>query len=212
MRQILVYGDSLSWGIIPGTRRRFEFAMRWPGVMESALFDRGWEVRVIENCLNGRRTAFDAPDKRGRNGLDGIEQIIESHSPLDLVILLLGTNDFQSVHTNTVQDSAAGMAALINAIRRAPIEPGMPVPEIAIVAPPAVGTLDDSTATKFDGAAERSAGLATAYESVAGQTACWFFNAGDVVMSSAVDGVHLDADQHARLGRALAQSCEQWLS
>jgi hypothetical protein len=74
VRQILVYADSLTWGIIPGTRRRLPFQNRWPGLMELTLIASGHEVRVIEDCLNGRRTAWDDPFKPGRNGLVGIEQ------------------------------------------------------------------------------------------------------------------------------------------
>lgn len=98
MHQILIYSDSLSWGIIPMTRKRLEFDLRWPGIMENVLNDRDQSVRVIEDCLNGRRTVWDDPFKPGRNGLVGMEQRIEMHSPLALVILMLGTNDFQSMH------------------------------------------------------------------------------------------------------------------
>jgi hypothetical protein len=77
--QILVYGDSLAWGIIPNTRQRLPFEEQWPGVMELALSTVGHRVRVIEDCLNGRRTAWEDPFKPGRNGLIGIEQRIESH-------------------------------------------------------------------------------------------------------------------------------------
>ena len=69
MKQVLVYADSLSWGIIPDTRRRFAFHQRWPGVMEGRLTDMDIPVRVIEDCLNGRRTVWEDPFKPGRNGL-----------------------------------------------------------------------------------------------------------------------------------------------
>src|SRR5678816_2889734 len=136
MQQILVYADSLTWGIIPNTRARLSFDQRWPGRMERELTRRGQVIRVIEDALNGRRTVWDDPFKPGRNGLVGLEQRIEANSPLTLVILMLGTNDFQSMHTNNAVHSAQGLAALVRAIRLAPIEPGMPVPEILIVAPP----------------------------------------------------------------------------
>ena len=100
MHQVLVYADSLTWGIIPGTRRRLPFETRWPGVMELALIACGHEVRVIEDCLNGRRTAWDDPFKPDRNGLAGIEQRIEANSPLALVIVMLGTNDFRLMAPN----------------------------------------------------------------------------------------------------------------
>ena len=140
MDHILVYGDSLTWGIVPDTRRRLPFEARWPGVMEHDLAASGRRVRVIEDCLNGRRTAWDDPFKPGRNGLLGLEQRIEVNSPLALVIIMLGTNDFQSMHQHDAWHSAQGIAALVRAIRRAPIEPGMPVPEILVVAPPPMRT------------------------------------------------------------------------
>jgi lysophospholipase L1-like esterase len=98
MQQILVYADSLTWGIIPNTRERLPFEARWPGVMEAERGQAGHSVRIIEDCLNGRRTVWDDPFKEGRNGLVGLEQRIEGNSPLALVILMLGTNDFQAVH------------------------------------------------------------------------------------------------------------------
>ena len=90
MQHILVYSDSASWGIIPPTRRRLPFDARWPGVMELALLKSGRQVRVVEDCLNGRRTVWDDPFKAGRNGLLGLAQRIEIHSPLALVMLMLG--------------------------------------------------------------------------------------------------------------------------
>lgn len=113
MQQILVYSDSLSWGIIPATRRRLDFDQRWPGVMEIALLAGGRKVRVVEDCLNGRRTVWDDPFKAGRNGLAGLAQRIEINSPLALVVLMLGTNDFQSMHQNKAWHAAQGIAALV---------------------------------------------------------------------------------------------------
>ena len=98
MNQILVYADSLTWGIIPNTRNRLPFEERWPGVVENKLNACGHRLRLIEDCLNGRRTVWDDPFKPGRKGLAGLAQRIEINSPLSLVILMLGTNDFQFSH------------------------------------------------------------------------------------------------------------------
>jgi hypothetical protein len=92
MHQIFVYADSLSWGIISDTRSRFRFDKRWPGIVELQRF--GISVRVIEDCLNGRSTVWKDPFKPGRNGLEGLEQRIEINSPIFLVVVFLGTNDF----------------------------------------------------------------------------------------------------------------------
>lgn len=210
MQQILVYGDSLSWGIIPGTRKRLEFEKRWPGVMENDLRDQGKWFRVVEDCLNGRRTVWEDPFKPGRNGLIGLEQRIEINSPLSLVIVLLGVNDFQSVHQFNAAQSAQGIATLISAIRRAPIEPGMLIPEILLVAPPAIQA-KGSMAPKFIYAAEKSAGLTAAIQETAVAADCSFFDAGSVVEASTIDGVHLDEDQHRTLGLAIAKEVVQVL-
>jgi lysophospholipase L1-like esterase len=179
--------------------------------METELLQSGHSVRVIEDCLNGRRTVFEDPFKPGRNGLNGLEQRIEINSPLRLVILMLGTNDFQSMHANNAWHSAQGMGALVDTIRRAPIEPGMPVPEILVVAPPAFQTPKGTIAPKFLGAKEKSIGLAAAFEAIARERGCGFFDAGKVTSTSSVDGVHLDAEQHRALGQALAETVARLL-
>ena len=205
MKQILVYGDSLSWGIVPGTRERHAFSVRWPGRLEGALHVAGQDdVRIIEDCLNGRRTVWEDPFKAGRNGLQGLAQRIEVNSPLALVILMLGNNDFQSVHPHMAWHAAQGVATLVEAIRQAPIEPGLPVPPILIVAPPPIGIPAGTMADKFAGGDVKCTGLAAALEHVARDTGCHFFDAGQHVHSSTVDGVHLDAHAHEALGDALA--------
>ena len=205
MKQILVYADSLSWGIIPTTRLRLPFHQRWPGVLENELLKRGQQVRVLEDCLNGRRTVFEDPFLPGRNGLVGLAQKIEMHSPLALVILMLGTNDFQSVHPHTAWHAAQGIATLVRAVRLAPIEPGMPIPLILVVVPPHIESPKGPIAAKFAGAEAKCAGLAEAYREICTTLDCGYFDADTVTSSSRVDGIHLDADQHALLGRALAE-------
>lgn len=205
MHQILVYADSLTWGIIPNTRSRLPFDQRWPGVMENRLGGLGHRVRVVEDCLNGRRTVWEDPFKPGRNGLLGLAQCIEAHSPLSLVILMLGTNDFQFCHPfNNAWSSAQGIAALISAAREAPIEPGMPIPPVLVVCPPPIVSPKGSIAEKFAGAEQRSAGLADAYRANCADLGCHFYDAASATTSSQIDGVHLDADQHLALGKALA--------
>ena len=205
MQHILVYADSLSWGIIPDTRRRLSFEQRWPGVMEIALCASGRKVRVVEDCLNGRRTVWDDPFKPGRNGLIGLAQRIEINSPLALVVLMLGTNDFQSMHEHNAWHASQGILALVSAIRAAPIEPGMPVPQILVVAPPPIQCARGSIAPKFAGGERKCVGLAAAYREICDDTHCHFFDAGSVISTSPIDGVHLDAEQHLTLGSELAR-------
>jgi lysophospholipase L1-like esterase len=204
MQQILIYSDSLTWGIIPETRNRLPFDKRWPGVFEATLNSSGKNVRVIENCLNGRRTCWNDPYKDGRDGSQGLAQVIEMHSPLALVILMLGTNDFQSMHNNYAWVSAQGMAKLVEIVRKAPIEPGMPVPEIMIVCPPLISKPKGTMAEKFKDAGEKCVSLPDEFARVAKELSALYFDANTVISVSPIDGVHLDADQHEALGKALA--------
>ena len=205
MQQILVYSDSLTWGIIPNTRSRLPFDQRWPGVLENKLNESSRKVRVIEDCLNGRRTVWEDPFKPGRNGLQGLAQRIEINSPLALVILMLGTNDFQFSHPyNEAWSAAQGIAVLVHEIRKAPIEPGMPVPAILIVCPPQIRSPKGALAPKFRDVERKSAGLADACKQVATNLGCHFFDAETATSTSKVDGVHLDSEQHLKLGNAIA--------
>lgn len=204
MNQVLIYSDSLTWGIIPNSRKRLPFEKRWPGVFEIALKAKEKDIRVIENCLNGRRTLWSDPFKQGRDGSQGLAQVIEMHSPLKLVILMLGTNDFQSCHDNNARQSAQGMAKLVNIIRNAPIEPGMSLPEIMVVVPPEILEPKGEMANKFKGADKRCIGLAGELEKISKECSTYFFNSASVTESSVVDGVHLDENQHKLLGEAIA--------
>ncbi len=194
----------MSWGIVPLTRERFPYESRWPGVMDNTLRSLSREVHVIEDCLNGRRTVWEDPFKAGRNGLTGLAQRMEVHSPLALVILMLGTNDFQSMHPHNAWHSAQGIGALVKAIREAPIEPGMPIPEILVIAPPPTQNPQGPLAPKFKDAETKCIGLADAFREVTTALRCHFFDASTVTSSSRVDGIHLDEDQHLALGRAIA--------
>jgi lysophospholipase L1-like esterase len=205
MQQILVYGDSLSWGINPGTRERHPFGVRWPTVLEQGLNGAGMRVRVLEDCLNGRRTVFDDPFLPGRNGLSELGQIIEKHSPLALVIVMLGTNDFQSMHPHNAWHASRGMARVVKTIREAPIEPGMPLPQVLIICPPPITRPAGTIAPKFDGGDRKCVGMTDAYRALAEELGCPFFDAGTTVTASVVDGVHLDAASHVTLGKRMTE-------
>lgn len=195
MDQILVYSDNLTWGIIPEIRRRLPFDKRWPGVCEQFLTGLGVHVRIIENGLNGRRTAWDDPFKPGRDGSQGLAQVIEMHSRLKLVILMLGTNDFQRSHDHNAWLSAQGSARLSQIIRQAPIEP-----DILLVAPPRI------IAPK-----KRCSGHAQELETIARVLGTFYFDAATVTEASVVDGIHLDESQHQVLGQAIGKQVQQMM-
>lgn len=205
MKQILVYSDSLSWGIIPGTRNRFEFHQRWPGKLEQLLSKEDSRIRIIEDCLNGRRTVLEDPFKPGRNGLKGLQQRIEINSPLDLIIIMLGNNDFQSSHIFKAAEAAQGVATLVQTVRKSPIEPGMPLPDILLISPPPIICPKGVIASKFRGAELKWPGFNRELEKVASDNQCYFFDAGTVISASSIDGIHLDLEQHQQLANSIKQ-------
>jgi len=205
MEQILIYSDSLSWGIIPNTRKRLPHIKRWPGVFEKKLNSINYKVRVIENCLNGRRTVWGDPFNEGRNASNDLAQAIEINSPLNIVILMLGTNDFQCTHENNAWLSAQGTAKLINIIKQAPIEPEMPTPKILVIAPPKITEPKGYISNKFKNAEKRCVNLAKELEIISKQNSVYYFNSSSIVEASEVDGIHLDERQHKILGEAVAE-------
>jgi hypothetical protein len=118
---------------------------------------------------------------------------------------MLGTNDFQWVHENNAWSSSQGILALVSAIRTSPIEPGMPIPKILVIAPPAIRAPRGAIAPKFFGGERKCAGLADAYRKVCEEVDCHFFDAGSVITASNVDGVHIDLEQHLVLGKAICE-------
>ena len=132
---ILVYGDSLSWGIIPNSRDRLVFAKRWTGVLQQKL---GGECRVIEECLNGRTTIFNDVTRPQRNGLETVKMVLESHSPIDLMIIMLGINDFQDVIDANAKESAAGLANLIRTVQSIKPEPMAKPVQLLVIIPPEI--------------------------------------------------------------------------
>jgi lysophospholipase L1-like esterase len=119
---------------------------------------------------------------------------------------MLGTNDFQFSHPhNNAWSAAQGIATLVHEIRKAPIEPGMPSPPILVICPPPISHPGGELSAKFSGAEQRCSGLAHAYAAVCSELGCHFFNAAGATASSAVDGIHLDEEQHLAMGSALVE-------
>ena len=211
MKHILIYSDSLTWGIIPNTRKRLDFEKRWPGTFENLLKQMDFNVRIHENCLNGRRTVWSDPFKEGRDGSEHLAQVIEMHSPLALVILMLGHNDFQCTHNNNAFLSGQGMAKLIDIIRKAPIEPGMSTPEILVIAPPLIKKPRGTVANKFLGAEQRGADHNIELAKVSSMNHVHFLDSNTVIEANKEDGIHLDEDQHRILAKAVAKKVASFI-
>lgn len=203
MKTVLCYGDSNTWGDPPGGKGRYEFHVRWPGVLQAQL---GTEYRIIEEGLCGRTTCFDDPLSPHRNGLAYLPIALESHSPLDLVIFMLGTNDVKTRFNFSPFTIAQGAAELVALTRK--FEPT--IPNILLVSPPHVVATDNLEISQaFEGSIVKSQELAQHYRYFALQHGCHFFDAASVAHSSPDDGVHLNMENHKRLGDGIAREVKR---
>jgi lysophospholipase L1-like esterase len=207
MRTVLCYGDSNTWGYEPATGKRFPEDVRWPGVLARQL---GEGFRVIEEALNGRTTVRDDPVEEHKNGKTYLRPCLESHAPLDLVIIALGVNDLKARFFASASDVADGAGVLVGIAQRSGAGPDGGYPTVLLVAPPPVGVLTE-LASMFAGAEEKSEGFAHQYRRVADKYGCVLLDAGEVVRASDRDGIHLEADEHRKLGKAAAASVKESL-
>ncbi len=213
MKNILCYGDSNTWGckpiVQPGVIERHEPDVRWPGVMARILGD---NFRAIEEGLNARTTVHDDPiDGAHKNGKSYLLPCLETHLMLDLVIIMLGTNDLKSRFSLTAFDIASGIKPLLDIVASVAPKNGGVAPKTLVVSPAPIARLS-LMADMFEGGTEKSKQLARHYEAVANANNSHYLNAGDVITSSDADGFHLEADQHALLGEAMAGSVRKILS
>lgn len=199
MKTILCYGDSNTWGFNAATRERLAPDVRWTGVLQAEL---GSDYRVIEEGLNGRTTNLDDLIELNRNGLTYLAPCLESHAPIDLVAIMLGTNDLKARFNRNAADIAQAAALLAEIARTMRVGPGKTPPKVLYIAPPVVGPLDELDGM-FAGAIEKSKQFARYYGIWAARNRLDFLDAGSIVVSSPVDGIHLEPSQHATLGRAI---------
>jgi len=209
VKRVLCYGDSNTWGTMPMRSaddvRRFGPGERWTGVMAEAL-GAGWTV--IEEGLPGRTTVHGDPiEGMHLNGRTFLEPCLFSHWPLDVIALMLGTNDLKPRFSVHAADIAFGVGALLLAIRTL-TPPWTETPEVLLICPPpAVGS--GWLTEMFAGAGAKTGAMPALYEAQAKQYGAAFFDAGTIAAVSPVDGVHLEADQHRRLGATLANRVRQ---
>ncbi|MFC1997833.1 SGNH/GDSL hydrolase family protein [Chloroflexota bacterium] len=196
MKTILCYGDSNTWGWDPVRFDRYDSDTRWPGVLQQEL---GEGYHVVEEGLPGRTTVWPDPVEGHMSGKDYLTPCLNSHRPLDLVILMLGTNDLKFRFSVSAFDIAEGIAALIRIIQKSDAGPNGAAPQILILAPPPLGQLADFSEMFTEGS-EKSKLLSQEYKRVADLWGCAFFDTSRVIVSSDVDGVHLDPSEHHKLG------------
>ena len=204
MRSVLLFGDSNTHGTMPlpdlGLSDRFGREERWPGRLRKLLPD--WDV--IEEGHPGRTTVHDDPvEGAHRNGLTVLPALLESHRPLDLVVVMLGTNDLKERFSVNATDIAHSLERLARVILGSGAGTGNGAPGVLLVCPPPiieVGCL----AGMFAGGAAKSQGLAAEVRKAAARAGVAFLDAGTVVTVSPIDGIHYDAEANPALAEAVA--------
>jgi lysophospholipase L1-like esterase len=207
MKTILCYGDSNTWGDDPKTGNRYDHKTRWPMVMAQILNrdclpdEPDWHV--VEEGLCGRTTCREDPVEGDRNGLRQLLPILESHKPLDVIAVMLGTNDLKPRFNPTPYDIARGAQRVVIAAQESKTGPGNSAPKVIMICPPPTvkspvfeHLFGDSAALskKFEGF----------YRQLAIECGAVFLDAGKFVATSSVDGIHLDPESHLALAQAVA--------
>ncbi len=202
MKSILAFGDSLTWGFVAGSQTRHPFDVRWPNVLSAGL---SAKARVIEEGMNGRTTVFPDPTTEAeRNGAVALPILLATHQPLDLVIIMLGTNDIKYANRCRAFDAAMGTERLIDLVKTHKYNADFAIPKILIMAPPAlVPTKDEWFNDLWGHAIAESKLFAKHYARVAEEQGVHFFDAGSVAKADETDGGHLDAANTIAIGKAL---------
>ena len=209
-KRILCFGDSNTWGAIPQQMNRYDSNTRWTGILQKELGD---EYTIIEEGYCGRTTVFDDPIENRLSGIKYFYPCIESQSPLDLIIIMLGTNDLKPRFGVNAGSIASAIKNYVDAAKIIPMSGAQP--KILLVSP----ILVDSSYIKNPislscfgkNADKRSSELAFAYEEIANSLQLHFMNAADYANASALDGIHMDAKEHQKLGIAFAKKVREIL-
>ncbi|TPN81163.1 arylesterase [Mesorhizobium sp. CU2] len=201
-RQILAFGDSLTWGATTNGRGRHPFEYRWTSVVEEQLP----EVRVIAEGLPGRTTCFDDHSSvADRNGARILPTLLSSHWPLDLVAIMLGSNDLKPHLCGKILGARIGIERLVEIVQTYPYGDGAEIPKILIMSPPPFGPTAGGDQRPVGGRdIAESERFAATYREVAEQHACAFFDTAAIAKAADVDGVHLDAANTRAIGLAVA--------
>ncbi len=206
-RTIMCFGDSNTHGTVAlqriGDQARFAHADRWPSIMAAEL---GGAFNVIPEGLPGRTTVFSDPVEGAHmNGMTVLPALLATHRPIDLVIVMLGTNDTKKRFGLSAFDIALGVENIAAFIRQSQAGPDKSAPALLLAAP--VPVLEAGfLAPLFEGAERTSRELAPLIEQVAVRQQAGFVDLGKVASVDPTDGIHLTPEAHQAIGIAMAKA------
>ena len=208
MRNILLFGDSNTWGAKPlqelNKIERYKFYERYGGVLQEKI---GNEFHIIEEGNPGRTTVWEDPIEGYKNGKEYLIPCLDSHQPIELVIILLGTNDLKCRFSLSAFDIAQGAGVLVGMVQAwKPIVGSSP--KILLVSPPLIREPAEFLKDMFFGGVKKSEQFSFEFKKVADAYSCEFLNGAEIIKTSQVDGIHLELSEHQKLGKALARRIE----
>jgi lysophospholipase L1-like esterase len=218
-KRVMVYGDSNTWGWIPVQNgfpsTRYEEAKRWPGVLQAAL---GSEYEVIDEGLSARTTDLPDPtlpqiDGAGLDGSAYLPAAIASHLPLDLVVIMLGTNDLKAMYARSPLRIALGMGKLVDIVAstKGGVGTTYGAPKVLVLAPPPLGP-QSVFKDMFAGGVEKSQALAPYYRGIAETAGAEFLDVGQVTKTNGSDGIHFSEAGQKAIGLAVAEKVKAILN
>lgn len=203
--RILCFGDSLTWGSDPAISGH-RLPGRWPRVLQATL---GPGYEVIEEGQGGRNIATDDIPEGGKNGIKYIRPCLETHNPFDMLIIMLGTNDLKRKFSYSSQDVAWSMERFLQTVLTHRQYSSATHYDILLISPPPMneGLMTSwlGDVFEYDVGLKKSTELKKWYEELAQRYGIGFLDAGQCCESSQLDGIHLDAENHRKLGEAVVE-------
>ena len=216
-KNILCFGDSNTWGFVPGAfdsktfyMERYPLSVRWPGVVRKIL---GNEYYIIEEGLNGRTTNVEYPGLNGRSSTSYLGPCLYTHSPLELIVIQIGINDLKTIFNRKLSIIAEGISEMIDMVKGTLFGSDMQSPpEILLLTPPPLEHekyLDENNNHVFKGGMEKSLQFHYYYSKIAKNKDCHYLNLGSIVKYSDIDGLHLDSEGHQIVGMVVANKIKE---
>lgn len=216
MKNILCYGDSNTWGMIPQPiniqrpPQRYPFHLRWTGALQLLL---GNNYRIIEEGLNGRTIATNHPIPPDRNGLTYLKPCLYSQSPLDLIILQLGGNELKSAYQCSAKKIAENMTTMIKFIQstqdyanQANACPAILLTSLPSPLPIVETYKDDNNQPLFADVLKKAKKVSCMFREIAASLHCHYINLDNSVTPSTIDGLHLDVEAHATVAQKMHET------
>jgi lysophospholipase L1-like esterase len=200
--KILCFGDSNTWGNIPGLVKRYPVNKRWTGLLQEVL---GQRFCIIEEGLSARTTNLDDPKHFGKNGKTYLVPCLETHSPLDCLILSLGTNDLKERFHRSPEQIAAGIEDLVQTTYSVIQEEGRNKLKIILLSPPLIDESVEGVQENYLDAEAKSKMLGDLYRKIAEKYGLEFVDLSAIVTPSKTDGYHLEPEAHAKIANSLGK-------